>query len=486
MSLGHRFVRAGLWVAGTHFITAMLLLVRSVFLARLLPVEVFGVYTFAAALTTLTAAVARFGMDDALVHRALETRDEQAAASVHFTLVIVFATIWAALMLTLALTFDDRPMQTALVVLTGTQVGLLLVSTPIALLRRRVDHRLLATTGVVASLISTALGLTLAWRGYGLWALLLIDAVTSLLGVAALLLWGPAWRPRLRWEGSAVRYFLSFGSRNVLARVLEDASERIDKLWTGAVLGSLALGFYARASAYSRAQADLIDRPLSSIAIGAYAELAHDRARLSGASMRISEILIHASALLATIVGVTAPALIELLIGAKWLPMIDPFRILLIAAVPAALSRTCIQLLVAVGAPGDRFRIAALQVAVLGLGLLALGPHYGVTGVALAVLGAAAAAMVLSLRYVSRFADLGLRTLLVPPLAAALTAAIAGTLAADGLSVDAGLWVRTVVPGNAAVIGYAVVLAALRGRPFGGHLRFILRQLRSQDGAGQA
>ena len=202
--------------------------------------------------------------------------------------------------------------------------------------------------------------------------------------------------------------------------------------------------------------------------------------------MRISEILIHASALLATIVGVTAPALIELLIGAKWLPMIDPFRILLIAAVPAALSRTCIQLLVAVGAPGDRFRIAALQVAVLGLGLLALGPHYGVTGVALAVLGAAAAAMVLSLRYVSRFADLGLRTLLVPPLAAALTAAIAGTLAADGLSVDAGLWVRTVVPGNAAVIGYAVVLAALRGRPFGGHLRFILRQLRSQDGAGQA
>jgi PST family polysaccharide transporter len=486
MSLGRRFVRAGLWVAGAHVITTVFLVVRSVLLARLLPVEVFGVYAFAAALTTLTAAIARFGMDDALVHRALETRDAQAAASVHFTLVILFATIWAALMLTLALTFDERPMQTALVVLTVTQVGLLLAATPTALLRRRVDHRLLATTGVITSIVSTGLGLALAWLGYGLWALLLIDAVTSMLGLAALLIWGPMWRPRLRWDVSTVRYFLSFGSRNVLARVLEDATQRVDKLWTGAVLGDLALGFYARASAYSRAPVGLIDRPLSSIAMGAYAELAHDRARLSGATMRISEIHTHAAALLATMVGVTAPALIELLIGTKWLPIIDSFRVLLIAAIPAALSRTFMQLLVAVGAPGDWVRIAALRVVVLGFGLLALGLHYGVTGIALAVLGAAAAAMALSLRYVSRFVDLDLRTLLVPPVIAALTAVTAGTLVGHRLSVDAGLWARMILSGGAAVIGYGVVLVTLRGRPFRDHLRFILRQLRSSDEMGQA
>lgn len=486
MSLGRRFVHAGLWVAGAHAIATVLLVVRSVLLARLLPVDVFGIYAFAAALTTLTAVIARFGMDDALVHRAPETRDAQAAASVHFTLAMLFAVVWGALMLTLALIFQEHPMQAALVVLTGVHVGLLLAATPTALLRRRLDHRLLATIGLAATFVSTVVGLTLAWRGYGIWALLLIDAVTSLLSLSALLIWGPVWRPRLRWDAATVRYFMSFGSRNVLARVLEDATERVDKLWTGAVLGSLALGFYSRASAYSRAPVGLMDRPLSSIAMGAYAELAHDRARLSGATMRISEILIHGSTLLATIVGVTAPAMIELLIGTKWLPMIDPFRVLLIAAVPAALSRTCIQLLVAVGAPGDRVRIAALHVVVLGFGLLALGSHYGVTGIALAVLGAAVAAMVLSLRYVSRFADLGLRTLLVPPIAAALTAITAGTLAGHRLSVDAGLWTRMILPGGAAIIGYGVVLMILRGRPFRDHLRFIVRQLRSSDKTGQA
>jgi hypothetical protein len=93
--------------------------------------------------------------------------------------------------------------------------------------------------------------------------------------------------------------------------------------------------------------------------------------------------------------------------------------------------------------------------------------------------------MVLSLRYVSRFADLGLRTLLVPPIAAALTAITAGTLAGHRLSVDAGLWTRMILPGAAAAIGYGVVLVILRGRPFRDHLRFILRQLRSSDETGQ-
>jgi O-antigen/teichoic acid export membrane protein len=486
MSLGRRFVRAGLWVAGAHTVVAALLVVRSVLLARLLPVDVFGVYAFAAALTTLTAVIARFGMDDALVHRAPETRDAEAAASVHFTLAILFAALWAALMLTLALTFRERPMQAALVVLTGAHIGLLLAATPTALLRRRLDHQLLATIGLVAAIVSTAVGLTLAWRGYGLWALLLVDAVTSLLGLAALLIWGPVWRPRLRWDAWTVRYFLSFGSRNVLAHVLEHATQSVDKLWTGAVLGSLSLGFYARASAYSRASVGLVDRPLSSIAMGAYAELAQDRAGLSGAAMRICEILVHASALLTTVVGVTAPALIELLIGAKWLPMVDPFRILLIAAVPATLGRNCIQLLVGAGAPGSRVRIAALRLVALGLGLLVFGPRYGVTGVALAVLGATVAGVTLSLHCVSRFADLGLRTLLVPPVAAAAVAMIAATLAGHRLPDDAGLWARMILPGGAAIIGYGVVLVILRGGPFRDHLRFILTQLRPADEKGQA
>jgi O-antigen/teichoic acid export membrane protein len=122
-----------------------------------------------------------------------------------------------------------------------------------------------------------------------------------------------------------------------------------------------------------------------------------------------------------------------------------------------------------------------LRLAVLGVGLLVLGPHYGVTGVALAVLLATTAGTSLSLHQVSRLADLGLRTLLLPPLAAATTAVIAGALAGYRLPDDAGLWSRILLPGCAAAVGYGIVVAALRGRPFRDHLRFILRQLRSAD-----
>jgi O-antigen/teichoic acid export membrane protein len=483
--LARRFVRSGLWAGGAQAIAVAILAVRSVLLARLLPVDVFGVYAFAAALTTLTAVIARFGMDDALVHRAPETEDADAAAAVHFTLAALFAAAWMAMMLVFAWTFHEGALLTALAVLTGTQAAVLLSATPTALLRRRVDTRLLAAIGLAATALSSIVGLALAWGGYGLWSLLMIDAVAALLGLGALLILGPGWRPRWRWDPRTVRYFLGFGSRNVLGRVLEDALQKVDRLWTGSVLGPQALGLYARAVAYSRAPIGLADRPVASIVIGAYAELARDRGRLSGALMRIAELLVNASALIAVTVGLAAPELIVLLVGAKWLPMLDAFRILLLAAVPAALIRTFVQLLVAVGAPGARVRIAALRLAILVLGILALGPTLGITGVGLAVLISAVSGLALALPYVGRFADVSLGTLLVPPVLAAMAAVLAGTLTGRFLPPDSGLWARMFWQVAAAVAGYGAVLALLRGRHVSGHLRIILRELRSEAESGQ-
>ncbi len=484
MSLARRFVRSGLWAGGAHAVAMAILAVRSILLARLLPVDVFGVYAFAAALTGLTAVIARFGMDDALVHRAPETEDADAAAAVHFTLAVTFAAAWTALMLAFAGTYYEGALLTAITVLTATQTAVLLSATPTALLRRRVEHRLLATIGLAATVLSSIVGLALAWAGYGLWSLLAIDAVAAVLGLAALLFWGPVWRPRWRWDPTIVRYFFGFGSRNVVGRLLENALQKIDKLWTGAVLGPQALGLYSRANAYSRAPIGLIDRPLASILTGVYAELAHDRARLSAAVMRIAELLVNGTAVLAIAVALAAPELIVVLIGAKWLPMLVPFRILLLAAVPAALTRSCIQLLVGVGAPGMQVRIALVRLAVLGLGMLALGRPLGITGVALAVLGSSVAGVALCLHRVSRFADLDYGKLLWPPAAATISALLSGTLVGLALPADGALWLRALLVAGGGAAGYLLVLAALRGRTLLSHLRTIRSLLRPERATG--
>jgi O-antigen/teichoic acid export membrane protein len=483
MTLARRFVRSGAWATGAHAGVTVVLAVRSIALARLVPVDVFGVYAFAAALTTLTAVLARFGMDDALVHRAPATANTGVAAGVHFTLATLMAGLWFLLVLGLAWLNADGQTLVAIAVLAIAQLVLLLSATSTALLRRAVQHRLLSQINLMATLLASVVGLGLAWLGHGLWALLAIDVVAALCMLIALFLRGPAWRPRLAWNTDVARYLLRFGSRNALGRLLENAQMKADKLWAGGALGAQALGFYSRASAYSRAPVGLVDRPLGSVVLGAYAELAHDRRRLSAAVNRFNELLVNGAAVAAVAVGLVAPELIVILIGAKWLPMLDAFRLLLLAAVPAALTRSLVQLLVGAGDPASRVRIATARLLVLGLGIWILGQDLGIAGVALAVLGSSVAGLALSLRQAARLADLDMRTVLLVPSLAAAAALAAGLLAGGALPPDAGPWSRLLLQAGAAVAGHAVVLATLRGRAFLDHGRFILRQLGPANGA---
>jgi O-antigen/teichoic acid export membrane protein len=486
LSVAQRFFRSGILVGGANLVATALLVVRSVALARLLPVEVFGIYAFAAALTTLTAVLARFGMDDALIHRAPQTDNIADAAAIHGGLAIAFAGVWAVLLLAGSVAFFDGQLLAALIVLTGTQVALLVVATPEALLRRRVQHRLLATIRVVAMVLSTAVGLVLAVLGHGLWALLMIDAVAALVGLVALGIRGPSWRPRLSLDRERIGYFLRFGSRNVTGRLLEEARHKLDKLWTGWALGPQSLGHYARASAYGTAPADLLNRPINSIVTGVYAELAHDRQRLSGAVARISELLFIGASLLAVCIALVAPDLIVVLIGAKWLPMLDAFRIMLVAAVLTALNRTFVRLFVAVGAPALRVRVAALQVVVLLAGILMLGSPLGIVGVAVSVLASALAGLVASFFYAGRFTDLAAAGWLLPPVAAAAVAWFAGDVGGGLVTAAGASWLRVFLQGGCAATAFFLVMIAWRGRALDGHRRFILRELRREGNAAEA
>ena len=134
MTLARRVIESSLWATAANATAACVILVRSIVLARLLPVEVFGVYAFAAAVVGLTAVAARFGLADALLQRTDETRDESRAAAVHFTLTASFSILWAAGLIVGASVFSEGDFLLALLILTATQIGTQLASTPRTLL----------------------------------------------------------------------------------------------------------------------------------------------------------------------------------------------------------------------------------------------------------------------------------------------------------------------------------------------------------------
>jgi O-antigen/teichoic acid export membrane protein len=211
-----------------------------------------------------------------------------------------------------------------------------------------------------------------------------------------------------------MRYFLHFGSRSFLAALLSQALDRIDDLWTGFYLGENALGLYSRAYAFATYPREVLARPVNMIALGTYAELKGNRPILSQAFFRSNALLIRGGFLMAGTLALVAPEFIRLL-GDKWLPMLDAFRLMLLFTMLDPIKSTVSKLFAAVGEPERAAKIRLVQLVILVGGLFLLGPNLGITGVAISVNLMLAVGMGLLFWQVRRFVDYSLRQLFLAP-----------------------------------------------------------------------
>jgi O-antigen/teichoic acid export membrane protein len=418
---------------------------RATLLARWLPVEVFGIYGLAHSWTVLSGEVANFGMGGAFLHRTTDTEDEEQAAAIHFTLKILFTLGWANLMVAGAFLFAKESIQMALLVLTATEAGVHLTQTPQMILHRRVIHRRLALLELVGSISITIVSVGLAWHGATLWALLAMDIVLLGTRVIMLYVWRPVWRPRLAWSPSAVRYFLRFGRHNFLAHLFARALDRADDLWTGIWLGDTSLGFYSRAYEFATYPRKILSRSINVVTTGTYAELKDDRLRLSKAFFRANAFLVRSGFFLGGLMVLAAPEFIRLVLGEKWLPMLTPFRLMLVFTLLDPINITIANLFTAVGEPERVAKARGLQLAVLIAGLFTLGPLLRISGVVLAVDVMLIVGIVTLLDWAQIHVDISLKKLLFAP-ALALLLGISSYLGLDVLmDVEGSDWMTGLI-----------------------------------------
>ncbi len=385
MTLSQRSTTSLLWNALSSQVTALVLFTRSVLLARLLPVEVFGIYTLAGAIVYLSILLPAFGLDDAFLHRSPESEVEEPAAAVHFTLKLVFLLAWALILIGLAAFFARGSLRSAIIYLTIAIGGFELTHTTRLVFTRRVAHRRLAVFQTLNAIFTTLLAVGMALGGADLWALLITDYVTLLLAWLVFIFWKPVWKPRLALDRHTVRYFLAYGSRVLFSNLLQSALDKLDDLWTGAFLGNTQLGFYSRAYTFATYPRRLLANPVDEVARGTYAEISHDRQQLGAAFRRSGLLLVRSGFFLGGWLSLAAPELILLLLGEKWLPMLAAFRLMLVYTLLDPLKGSLAYLFIATGQPETVIRCRLVQLAVLVTGLFSFGRLWGIAGVALAV-----------------------------------------------------------------------------------------------------
>jgi len=321
MALRHKAAKSILWSGLETGSTSLIAFLSLVVLAKLLQPQDFGIFSVSLAVVEIAGIFTNMIFHDALVQQSVVTEKHfDSAFTVSIVLsIIVYAIIWVAFPYVALAVQDDRVRDV------GRTLGLgLLITGPAGVLAakqsREFGFRLLAMRTLAGRLGGATLGIFSASLGLGLWALVIQQLATMVLGAATLFFNTPHQRIRLTANVRPVCDLLRYSVAATTSLAAGFISKRLFLFFSGVYLGTEIAGFLNLAFRLVDTVWAISAAAVSQVLLPALSQLQHDRLRLTKA-YRIS--VTSASALLYPAfagLGVLAPELIQLLFGNKWAP----------------------------------------------------------------------------------------------------------------------------------------------------------------------
>ncbi len=217
-----------------------------------------------------------------------------------------------------------------------------------AIIQRKLEFRKFCMGTLGATLVSGAIGIYLAYAGYGVWALVAQQLISSFANV--LLLWLlERWRPMFVFSLSRVRSLFSFGWKLLISSLLDTGYSSLSALVIGKRYIGDSLAFYNRGRQYP----DMIANNLTSIALAvlfpAYAQHQDDKERVREMVRKTNRST--ALMIFPMMVGLAAVAtpFVRVLLTDKWLPSVPYLQIMCIVFALYPVEATDLQAMNALG-----------------------------------------------------------------------------------------------------------------------------------------
>jgi PST family polysaccharide transporter len=396
MSRTKTALRSAIWVMAESWLVRVVSLVSFFVLAHLLTPKDFGLVALATVYFTFASFFVDQGFSTSLVQREeLEDSHLDAVFWAQFVLGIVLAALSFFLAEPIASLLGDRALTPVLQALCVVPIisGLTLVQQ--AQLRRGLRFRGLAARRVLSTTAGAAIAIVLAAQGFGVWSLVAQTVGAAL--VSLVVFWRvSAWRPSLSFSFRHLRELTRFGAAVFAHDVISSTAMRIDRLLMGRFAGVGALGVYSVARRLDTITGEVLVVGLQKIVVPVFARVQNDRLALLRGLFRAHRLI--AFVVLPAFAGLalTAPKLVPLLLGSKWLDTIPVVQAAVLPSVVAALGFFLGSIITAIGRAGLRLAISFVH-ALVATTLVLIALRWGPAAVALAMGFAALFAYILTI-----------------------------------------------------------------------------------------
>lgn len=411
-SLGVRTLSGFGWSSLTVVIKALLTFLVLAVLSRLLTPNDFGLVGIAWILIELATKFGQTGIGHALIQRRKLTDHH---VEIGFTLSVVLGGAVAGAIWLFAQRFghlfDEPTVSSLLQVLSVTFVIGGVGVVPEHLLRRNLQFKQLMVADILSYSVGYGLTATvLAFQGFGAWALVWGEIMRTLIRTVTTSLSSPP-PLRLRLSACEATDLIFRGAGYSVTQMFDFIVRTGGYFVVGRWLGATALGYYTRADRLASLPFQYLGGNLFEVIFPAMAQRQQRMDLVRVVYLHGVEILALAVLPMSALVLLCAPDMVAVVLGAQWGEAVPVLRILVIGIPFQTVGALNVAAIRASGAVSREMWRQVTHAFLIVFGAW-LGSHRGLTGVAVAIVGAQVVACLLMTKLALSILELSSRRLL--------------------------------------------------------------------------
>lgn len=378
-SLSEQSLSAIIWLLLDKLGSSTVNFIVTILLARLLSPEDFGLVAMVMVFFEFSSVFVESGFSTALIRqKSISEIDKSTTFIFNLISAILFYGILFVSAPAIARFFNQE-----MLVWIVRIMGLNLIFNAFSIIQRssliqQVHFKTQTKIRFLTVLISGACAILLAYRGFGVWSLVIRFGMSDLLD--SILLWVlNRWAPKMQFSWESFRRLFGFGSKILAAAILDKFFTHVYKLLIGKFFAAATLGFYTQAGNFTNMVINTLFRTIQNVSYPVLSKLQDDQEQLKAGYRKIlklsSFILIPSMILL----GVLAKPVILTLLGEKWLPAVPMLQLLCLSGLTYHFSTINLNMLLVLGRSDLSLKLEVIKKVNISIAIL-IGLQFGIYG----------------------------------------------------------------------------------------------------------
>ncbi|MBE6643073.1 MAG: lipopolysaccharide biosynthesis protein [Ruminococcaceae bacterium] len=356
--------------------------VVSVVLARLLDPAVYGTIALVTVFTAILQVFVDSGLGNALIQK--KESDQLDFSTVFYFNIVACLAVYALLFFTAPLIahfYEDDGLVPLIRVMSLTVVISALKNVQQAYVFKNMMYRKFFFSTIGGTIGAAVVGITAAYCGLGVWALVLQQLFNLIVGT--IVLWITVkWRPSLVFSFERLKSLFSYGWKLLVSSLLHTIYTKLRTLIIGKMYSEEDLSFYDKGQHLPTLVVTNINNSVDSVLFPAMSSEQDDRENVKRMTRRAITISSYIMWPLMIGLAVVAKPLVEILLTEKWLPAVPYLQIACITLAFEPIHTANLNAIKALGRSDIYFKLEIIKKTVSLIILLA-AMYFGVIWIAL-------------------------------------------------------------------------------------------------------